>query len=177
METKIVQSVRKITSIPSTVYNLEVEDNKNYFVEGILVHNSPNLIEDEAALISDESDAKAMRMVGGFTAFGTDFVTKLGNPFNRNHFLESFKDPSYHKIKVDYTRSLKEKNEYGEGRITEEFIEEMRKKPYFRVLYDCLFPESDDIDARGWTQLLSEDNIERAMAKDGEAISHIGEKE
>src|SRR3990167_2535310 len=28
---------------------------------------SPNLVEDESALISNEADAKAMRMVGGFT--------------------------------------------------------------------------------------------------------------
>src|ERR1041385_470986 len=46
---------------------------------------SPNVVMDEAALISDESDAKTMRMVGGFTSFGTDFVVKIGNPFQRNH--------------------------------------------------------------------------------------------
>jgi len=136
----------------------------------------PNLIQDEAALISDESDAKATRMVGGFASFGTDFIVKIGNPFTRGHFLHSFEDPNYYKIVVDYKRSLKEKNEYGEARLTSEFIEEMRKKPYFRVLYDCKFPEADDIDSRGWTQLISEDDIDRAMQKDGEEIKHVGER-
>ena len=131
---------------------------------------APNLVEDEAALISDESDAKAMRMVGGFTNFGTDFVVKIGNPFTRGHFLQSFEDPNYHKVVVNYHRGVKE------GRVTQEFIEEMRKKPYFRVLYECKFPEADDIDSRGWTQLLSEDDIEKAIVKSGEDVKHIGEK-
>jgi hypothetical protein len=132
--------------------------------------SSPNVLMDEAALISDEADAKAMRMVGGFTPFGTDFVVKIGNPFTRGHFLKAFEDPDYHKINIDYIRAMKE------GRITEKFIEEMRKKPFFRTLYENRFPESDDIDAKGWTQLLSEDDVMRAMVKEGEEISHIGEK-
>jgi len=130
---------------------------------------APNLVEDEAALISDESDAKAMRMVGGFTSFGTDFVVKIGNPFTRGHFLAAMEDPAYFKINVDYPRGIKE------GRLTEKFIEEMRKKPYFRVLYENRFPETDDIDAKGWTQLITEDEVELAICKDTE-IKHIGEK-
>lgn len=131
---------------------------------------APNLVEDEAALISDESDAKAMRMVGGFTSFGTDFVVKIGNPFTRGHFLQSFEDPNYYKIVIDYQRGIKE------NRLTQKFVEEMRKKPYFRVLYECKFPEADDIDSRGWTQLLSEDDVEKAQINSGEEIRHIGEK-
>lgn len=131
---------------------------------------APNLVEDEAALISDESDAKAMRMVGGFTSFGTDFVVKIGNPFQRNHFLQAQEDPAYFKINIDFERGVKE------GRLTSVFIEEMRKKPYFRVLYENKFPESNDIDVRGWTQLISEDDIEKAFVQPGEDIKHVGEK-
>jgi len=131
---------------------------------------SPNVVEDEAALISDEADAKAMRMVGGFTSFGTDFVVKIGNPFTRGHFLQAREDPAYYKINIDYERGIKE------NRLTAKFIEEMRKKPYFGVLYDNKFPEADDIDAKGWTQLISEDDVERAMVKPGEVVAHIGEK-
>lgn len=132
--------------------------------------SAPTVIEDEAALISDEADAKAMRMVGGHTASGNDFVVKIGNPFKRNHFLEAHNDPEYYKINIDWRRALKE------GRITQKFIDEMKKKPYFRTLYDNLFPEADDIDAKGWTQLISEDMIAAAMLKDGEEINHVGEK-
>lgn len=137
---------------------------------------APNLVEDEAALISDESDAKAMRMIGGFTGTGQDFVAKIGNPFSRGHFLKAFEDPDYHKINVSWNQGILQKNEYGEKRLTEKFIEEMRKKPYFRVMYENKFPEQDDIDARGWTQLFSEDDVEKAMIVPGEEIKHVGEK-
>jgi len=129
---------------------------------------APNLIEDEAALVSDESDAKAMRMVGGFTAFNEDFVVKIGNPFQRNHFLQAQEDPAYHKINIDYDRGIRE------GRLSKKFVEEMRLKPYFRVLYENKFPENDDLDARGWSQLLNEDDVEGALAEG--VMMHVGEK-
>lgn len=131
---------------------------------------SPNVIMDEAALISDEADAKAMRMVGGFVARGVDFVMKIGNPFKRNHFLEAFKDPAYYKINADYRIGIRE------GRLTEKFMDEMRKKPFFRVQYENRFPDADEIDARGWTQLFSEDLVRAAMRKEGEEIAHVGQK-
>ena len=130
---------------------------------------APNLVEDEAALISNESDAKAMRMVGGFTAMGTDFVVKIGNPFQRNHFLQAQEDPNYYKINVDFERGVRE------SRLTQKFIEEMRKKPYFRVLYENKFPEADDVDIKGWTQLLTEDEVESFINTNSE-IKHVGEK-
>jgi hypothetical protein len=130
---------------------------------------APNLVQDEAALISDESDAKAMRMVGGFSAGENDFVVKVGNPFTRGHFLQAYEDPAYHKINANWEVGLRE------GRLTQVFIDEMRKKPFFRVLYENKFPEANDIDAKGWTQLLSEDDVEAAIATDAE-IKHIGER-
>ena len=50
------------------------------------------------------------------------------------------------------------------------------EKPYFRVMYENKFPEEDDIDARGWTQLLSEEDVEKAMIEINGEIKHIGEK-
>lgn len=137
---------------------------------------SPNVVMDEGALVSDEADAKAMRMVGGFTGKGEDFVVKIGNPFKRNHFLLAQQDPAYYKINADYRIGIAEKNEYGEARLTEKFIEEMRKKPFFGVQYENKFPMADDIDSKGWTPLLLEDDIERAMVNAGEDIKHVGEK-
>lgn len=135
---------------------------------------SPNVVMDEAALVSDEADAKAIRMVGGFTGKGEDFVAKIGNPFKRNHFRAAYEDDAYYKINADYTIGLAEANEYGEKRLTEKFVEEMRKKPFFRIQYENKFPESDDIDAKGWTPLLTEDEVEAAISTDPE-IKHIGE--
>ncbi|MDZ4210035.1 MAG: hypothetical protein U1C56_02545 [Candidatus Curtissbacteria bacterium] len=136
---------------------------------------SPNVVMDEAALVSDEADAKAMRMVGGFTGAGEDFVVKIGNPFRRNHFLLAQQDPAYYKINADYHVGIKEKNEYGEARLTEKYIEEMRKKPFFGVQYENKFPNPDDVDLRGWTQLMSEEEIETACRYD-ETPEHVGEK-
>jgi len=135
---------------------------------------SPNVVMDEAALVSDEADAKAMRMVGGFTGSGDDFVVKIGNPFRRNHFLSAQQDPAYYKINADYHVGIAEKNEYGEQRLTEKFIEEMRKKPFFGVQYENRFPNADDVDLKGWTQLMSEEEIEIAMTYD-ETPQHTGE--
>ncbi|MEK6897603.1 MAG: hypothetical protein AABW93_03680 [Nanoarchaeota archaeon] len=130
---------------------------------------APNVVMDEAALISDEADAKAMRMVGGFTGTGQDFVVKIGNPFTRGHFLKAYEDPAYHKINVNFERGIKE------GRLTQKFVDEMQKKPYFRTLYLNRFPEADDIDAKGWTQLLTEDEVESFINTNSE-IKHVGEK-
>jgi hypothetical protein len=63
-----------------------------------------------------------------------------------------------------------------EGRLTQKFVDEMEKKPYFSVLYANEFPGADDIDSKGWTQLLSEEEVEIAMVKEGEEIKHIGER-
>jgi hypothetical protein len=133
---------------------------------------APNLVMDEAALISNESDAKAMRMVGGFTAQGLDFVVKIGNPFKRNHFLAAFEDPAYHKINADYHVGVRE------GRLTEKFIEEMRKKPFFGVQYDNKFPDAGEIDEKNWTQLVTEEEVLSAMIteSDEDKMKHIGEK-
>ena len=130
---------------------------------------APNLVMDEAALISDQSEAKAMRMVGGFTKIHEDFVVKIGNPFKRNHFLKAFEDPKYHNIVVNADKGIEE------GRLTREFVEEMREKPYFKILYDCKFPEEGEIDDQGWSPLLMEDDIDRAMDKTG-TTEHIGER-
>lgn len=130
---------------------------------------APNVIEDEAGLISDESDAKATRMVGGYTKVGLDFIVKIGNPFKRNHFLKAYHDPAYHKINIDYKRSILE------GRLTKEFVEEMRSKPFFGVMYENRFPSENDIDRKGWTQLFPDHLIERAMDW-VEEPKHVGEK-
>src|SRR3990167_3330176 len=83
---------------------------------------SPNVIMDEAALISDEADAKAMRMVGGFTGKGEDFVVKIGNPFKRNHFLSAYEDKGYYKINAGYKVGIEEANGGVHGGDEEEAV-------------------------------------------------------
>lgn len=112
------------------------------------------VIEDESALIPDPIEATIFRMGAGKKGF---VYIKVGNPFYRNHFYKSSIDPLYHKIRIDYKQGI------AEGRYTEAFIEEARKKPHFSVLYGCEFPLEDSTDEEGWTVLFSTSLIEKAQ--------------
>jgi hypothetical protein len=154
MENKTVKSVRKVKEKPEFVYNLEVSDNHNYFIEGTLLHNSPNVILDEAALIDDDVESKIFRMLGDQM---DNFYMKVGNPFRRNHFLKDCLNPKYYKINADWQVGLKE------GRLTEDFLEEARKKPHFDVLYGNKFPDANAIDDKGWSNLLTDKEYENCL--------------
>ena len=154
MEKSIVTKIRKVSETPDIVYNLNVADNHNYYIEGTLVHNSPNVVLDESSLIDDEVYAKIFRMLGGSA---DNFIFEIGNPFNRNHFLDSWNNDKYYKINIDWRQGVKE------GRITREFVEEMREKFDFGVMYDCKFPEEDSLDKEGWQLLFPENTIKNAF--------------
>ena len=120
-------------------------------IESAMGAGSKIVIEDESCLIPDPIEATVFRMIAGK---GPDaFYCKIGNPFYRNHFLKSWNDPTYKKIPITYKDAL------AEGRVTPEFIEEARLKPYFSVLFECLFPDADSIDQSGYSILLSESII------------------
>ena len=129
--------------------------NKAKAGEALMGFGAPNIIGDEMALIDDDIEAKIFRMLGDQT---NNFYCKVGNPFRRNHFLKSYRDPSYHKIEVDYQIGLKE------GRITQAFIDEARKKPFFGVHYENKFPDAEAIDDKGWSYLITDRELENALA-------------
>jgi len=150
MEEGIVKKIRRLDESPKWVYNLNIKNNHNYFIEGVLVHNSPNLILDEAALIDDDIESKVFRMLGDKM---DNFYFKIGNPFRLNHFYKDFKNEKFHKFNVDYKLGIEE------GRLNNEFIEEARKKPLFEVLYENKFPSADLIDDKGYIPLVTELDI------------------
>lgn len=113
-----------------------------------------NVVEDESALINDKLQATVLRMLGGYK---DNFMMKIGNPFNRNHFLRTWKEGKYHRIFIDYNRAL------IEGRYTKEFVEEMRSEALFDILYECKFPIDGGNDQGGWLRLLTEDEIKRSF--------------
>lgn len=145
MGNAIVKKIRRIKS-KEKVYNLTVEKNKNYFINGFLLHNSPNIVEDESSLIPDDLQAMVLRMLGGY---GGGFLVKIGNPSYRNHFFKTWNSNKYKKVFIDYIQGLKE------GRYSEDFIEEMKDEPYFGILYECKFPEEDEIDLFGYRKLFT----------------------
>ena len=125
----------------------------------LIGHGGQNLIEDDAALIPDHIHGKALRMLGGHP---NNFLLKITNNFNRNHAYRSSLDPKYKLIKINYKRGIKE------GRITEEFIEEMRRildPVMFGILYECEYPPADMVEDGGWMPLLTEDDIKEAQVR------------
>jgi len=145
-----IRKIKKVLPKKNRVYNLAVAENENYFINGYLLHNSPNVVEDDSSLIPDPAHAQVMRMLGGRP---DSFLIKIGNPFYRNHFLKSFESDRYAKIVVDCYQAMEE------GRFSKEFIEEMREEPFFDILYECKFPEEDLADSKGWVPLFSEGDI------------------
>jgi len=146
------------------VFVLSAEARRTSDVEEALMgFGSPNIVEDESALIKDKIHSTAMRMLGGYH---DNYLFKIGNPFRRNHFLRSFRDDKYYKLTVDWKKSV------AEGRIKQDFVDEMRKEAFFDVLYDCQFPPEDYIDEKGWMPLLSEKDIQMAQ----EEGDHFGQE-
>lgn len=115
---------------------------------------SKNVIEDEASLIPDDLQAMIMRMLGGYP---DGFLLKIGNPFFRNHFMRTWQSDNYQHVFIDYHQALLE------GRYTEAFIEEMRFEAFFDVLYECRFPEEDEVNEAGWRKLVTDSALAAAF--------------
>lgn len=122
----------------------------------LIGHGGQNLVEDDAALIPDLIHGKALRMLGGHKE---NFLLKITNSFGRNHAYRSRNDPKFKTFVIDYKQGI------AEGRITEEYIDEMRKvldPMMFGILYECTYPPSDMVDDQGWMPLLTEEDVSAA---------------
>ncbi len=135
--------------------------NRQELGNALMGFGAPNVIEDESALIQDDIHSKVMRMLGGSQ---DNFLIKIGNPFNRNHFLRSYHSERYYKIEIDWKRALQE------GRFTMDYISEMQDEAFFGILYEVKFPEEGMIDSKGWMPLLTDADIERAFSTDLPAL-------
>ena len=124
-------------------------------ISAIMGFGGRNIISEEASLVNDDVDAGIFRMLAGKGA--DTFLVKIGNPFKRNHFLSTWKDPTYFKIFINEVIAQ------AEGRYTAAFLEEAKKKPQYDVLYKSKFPSAAVMDDAGWMQLLSEEEIRLAM--------------
>lgn len=123
-------------------------------IGAIMGFGGANIIADEASLVANDIDAGIFRMLAGR---GKDtFLCKIGNPFFRNHFYESWQDPDYKKIFINDRIGL------AEGRYEPDFLAKARKKPQYDILFGCKFPEAGAVDQQGFTALLTDDEIDRA---------------
>lgn len=124
--------------------------------KSLMGFGAQNVIEDESALIGDILQATVMRMLGGHK---DNFLVKIGNPFNRGHFLKTWLRGDYYRIFIDYHRAI------DEGRMDKDFINEMMAEAMFDILYQCLFPAAGTIDSKGWLSLLTEEEVKRAFVE------------
>lgn len=137
------------------IFTLSVQaGNTQKGFQAAMGEGSKIVIQDESALIPDEIEATIYRMIAGKK---DAIYIKIGNPFYRNHFYKSSRDPKYHKIFVDFNQGLKE------GRYSEEFIDEAKRKPFFSILYACIFPDEAAMDTKGYTRLFPEALIEHVQ--------------
>lgn len=127
---------------------------------------APNVIEDEAALIPDPLQAVIMRMLGDNPE--DNFLVKIGNPFNRNHFLDTWESERYYHVFIDWHKAL------HEGRVTQAFIDEMREgdKTMFDINYGCLFPPEDAITSDGYMNLILESLLQESQNRQ---LTPVGE--
>jgi hypothetical protein len=130
--------------------------NRKRVKETLTGQGARNIVQDEAALIMDDLQAMAMRMLGGFQ---DSFLLKIGNPFYRNHFYRTWHSQRYHKVFINYEQAM------AEGRFSESFIEEMRDEPFFKELYECRFPSEDELMEGGYQRLISDELLHNALVE------------
>lgn len=120
---------------------------------------APNVILDESGQIGDELYSTVKRMVGGAIdeKKGEEgFILEIGNPVYRNHFHRTWYGERYKKIYKDVYTAL------AEGRYSQDFIEEMREEAGFTWMYECLFPDADEILPNGYRRLVSDSYVDNA---------------
>ena len=135
-EKRVEQSLQAEEEIE--VFNLEVEDNHNYFANGILVANC-----DEAAFFrNDETIFHSILIPMLATTDGTLIVSST--PWGRNTvFYQLNQDPDYEKIVVTWREAARE------GRYKPGFLKELEKMKVlrpekFRMEFEAEFIEDID---------------------------------
>lgn len=130
--------------------------NRKRIGEALIGHGAQNIVLDDSCLCDDDQYAFIKRMLGGRK---DTFMLELSNPLRKNHFYKTItSDRRYHKIWIDWRVAVEE------GRFTQDFVDEMRELPFFKQLYECRFPDDTEIDDKGYMKLLTDEEIEKAIA-------------
>jgi len=123
-------------------------------LDALMGFGAPNVVIDESSLIDDVQYVGILRMLGGHK---DNFLFEIGNAMRRNHFYKDSLNPNYHHINIDCNQGIRE------GRITQQFIDEMRNKPMFSMLYENKFPPQDAVDSGGFAPLYIDDELNDKM--------------
>jgi len=149
----------------SEVFTISSEGKRTKdLLDALMGFGAPNVIIDESSLIDDVQKVGILRMLGGHK---DNFLFEIGNAMRRNHFYRATIDPNYHHINITCEQGIKE------GRISEEFINEMRTKPMFEQLYMNKFPPEDAIDPQGYTPLYIDRQVSDRIKKEVEIFGNL----
>ncbi|MFA5380017.1 MAG: hypothetical protein WC455_29925 [Dehalococcoidia bacterium] len=132
--------------------------NKKAIEQALLGEGGQDIYLDDSPLMSNDQYDMILRMLGGYK---DNFLFELGNAINHNHFYKTMHDKDTHKIWIDCEEAIRE------GRFTPEYIAEMEEKmgpSLFRSMYKCTFPREGEIDAEGYQYLLTEKEVDDAVA-------------
>ena len=141
----------------SEVFTISSEGKRTKdLLDALMGFGAPNVIIDESSLIDDIQYVGILRMLGGHK---DNFLFEIGNAMRRNHFFKSSLDPKYHHINIDCYQGMKE------GRISQDFIDEMKNKVMFGCLYENIFPPQDAVDEGGFSPLYYDEEL-RGKIKD-----------
>lgn len=135
-------------------------NNSNQTQKALMGFGAPNVILDESSLIPDDLYSTVKRMVGGAINKETGeqgFILEIGNPFFRNHFYRTWFGERYKKIFVDARQALQE------GRYSQDYLDEMAEEAFYDVLYDCLFPDANEVLPGGYRRLVPDSIVDVAM--------------
>lgn len=133
-------------------------------LDALMGMGAPNVIIDESSLIDDIQYVGILRMLGGHK---DNFLFEIGNAMRRNHFFKTSLDPNYHHININCYQGL------AEGRITQHFIDEMKSKPMFGMLYENNFPAQDAVDSSGYSPLYYDTELDNRIKSSVELFGEL----
>lgn len=116
--------------------------------------HAPNIILDESPLLTPSKYLQVLKILEGTGSYDETFLFELGNAVNRNHFMQNvLYNSNYYKISISLEQAI------AEGRLDQRSVDEKRGLPFFAEFYECKFPDEDAIDAKGYRQLITMDEI------------------
>jgi hypothetical protein len=104
-----------------------------------LMGEGGDVVVDESCLIENDNFPMISRMLGDYP---DSMFVEITNPWHKfNHVWRHWNNLNYNKIRIDYNTGIRE------GRISKEFIEEMRLETdpiKFKVFYEADFPDDTE---------------------------------
>lgn len=130
-------------------------------VSSAIGEHVPNIILDESPLLSPTKYLIVLKILEGTGDYNRTFLFELGNAVNRNHFMFNIKSNSrYLKIDISPDQAI------AEGRLDPMSLEENKGLPFFEQFYLCQFPDEDEIDEKGYRQLINSTVIDQRQSDD-----------